>query len=442
MIEQQIRPWDVLDLEMLELLSLVRREDFVPLAHKALAFVDMQIPLLGSARGSHAAGPLHARAQGGGAHAAGPARQAARKGAGNRHRLRLHGGAAGPPRPARGQPGDRTPNWCKWPAPTCSAPASATPKCARPTAPAGLPAESPFDVIVLSGSVAEVPPAPAGTAQDRRPPGCRRRLRADDARHFHHAHRRNHLYHGSALGHGGAAAGPFPRAVALPVLSQTAMIDQVRPADLAAWFQSQPAGGAGAVVLDVREPWELQTASVKADERFELLAIPMNEVPARLAELDPERPIACLCHHGATQPDGCRCSWPATASTASPTSPAASTPGRREVDTSRAALLNPTNQRRTLSTRTDHEIVAAKFQVGAPGGGAGRRVCRTRCGAESLLETVRVGTRLRRHLAVRQGRSTTPTCTAPSRPRPASCLPPVWPRACRARTSTASSPRL
>jgi len=45
MIEQQIRPWDVLDTSVLELLSVVRREDFVPLAHRALAFVDMQIPL-------------------------------------------------------------------------------------------------------------------------------------------------------------------------------------------------------------------------------------------------------------------------------------------------------------------------------------------------------------------------------------------------------------
>jgi protein-L-isoaspartate(D-aspartate) O-methyltransferase len=45
MIEQQIRPWDVLDLQILDLLAAVRREDFVPLAHKALAFVDMQIPL-------------------------------------------------------------------------------------------------------------------------------------------------------------------------------------------------------------------------------------------------------------------------------------------------------------------------------------------------------------------------------------------------------------
>jgi len=45
MIEQQIRPWEVLDPQVLALLSTVRREDFVPMAHKALAFVDMEIPL-------------------------------------------------------------------------------------------------------------------------------------------------------------------------------------------------------------------------------------------------------------------------------------------------------------------------------------------------------------------------------------------------------------
>jgi protein-L-isoaspartate(D-aspartate) O-methyltransferase len=45
MIEQQIRPWNVLDADVLHLLSVVKREDFVPLAHKALAFVDMEIPL-------------------------------------------------------------------------------------------------------------------------------------------------------------------------------------------------------------------------------------------------------------------------------------------------------------------------------------------------------------------------------------------------------------
>ena len=47
MIEQQIRPWDVLDPEVLELLLVVKRENFVPAAHKALAFVDAEIPLPG-----------------------------------------------------------------------------------------------------------------------------------------------------------------------------------------------------------------------------------------------------------------------------------------------------------------------------------------------------------------------------------------------------------
>ncbi|NWG73833.1 MAG: protein-L-isoaspartate O-methyltransferase [Rubrivivax sp.] len=45
MIEQQIRPWEVLDQGVLDLLAEVRREDFVPSAYRALAFVDMQVPL-------------------------------------------------------------------------------------------------------------------------------------------------------------------------------------------------------------------------------------------------------------------------------------------------------------------------------------------------------------------------------------------------------------
>ena len=47
MIEQQIRPWDVLDQSVLSLLAVVKREDFVPPAHKALAFVDTEVPLPG-----------------------------------------------------------------------------------------------------------------------------------------------------------------------------------------------------------------------------------------------------------------------------------------------------------------------------------------------------------------------------------------------------------
>ena len=45
MIEQQIRPWDVLDPAVLALLAAVRREDFVPAAHRAMAFVDTEVPL-------------------------------------------------------------------------------------------------------------------------------------------------------------------------------------------------------------------------------------------------------------------------------------------------------------------------------------------------------------------------------------------------------------
>jgi protein-L-isoaspartate(D-aspartate) O-methyltransferase len=45
MIEQQIRPWEVLDQGVLSLLSRVKREEFVPPACRALAFVDTEVPL-------------------------------------------------------------------------------------------------------------------------------------------------------------------------------------------------------------------------------------------------------------------------------------------------------------------------------------------------------------------------------------------------------------
>jgi protein-L-isoaspartate(D-aspartate) O-methyltransferase len=49
MIEQQIRPWDVLDADVLDLLAVVRREEFVPAAYRGMAFMDTEIPLLGNA---------------------------------------------------------------------------------------------------------------------------------------------------------------------------------------------------------------------------------------------------------------------------------------------------------------------------------------------------------------------------------------------------------
>lgn len=70
--------------------------------------------------------------------------------------------------------------------------------------------------------------------------------------------------------------------------------------DFADWRAAASVAGIP-LVLDVREPWELQTAAVSPDG-FDLLAIPMQTVPARLAELQQtyasDYPIACLCHHG------------------------------------------------------------------------------------------------------------------------------------------------
>ena len=45
MVEQQVRPWDVLDARVLELLETTHREDFVPVRYRKMAFADMKIPL-------------------------------------------------------------------------------------------------------------------------------------------------------------------------------------------------------------------------------------------------------------------------------------------------------------------------------------------------------------------------------------------------------------
>ncbi|HVJ06109.1 MAG TPA: rhodanese-like domain-containing protein [Candidatus Saccharimonadales bacterium] len=47
------------------------------------------------------------------------------------------------------------------------------------------------------------------------------------------------------------------------------------------------------LVLDVREFWERQTASITPSEH-----IPMAEIPARVQELDPEQHVVVYCHHG------------------------------------------------------------------------------------------------------------------------------------------------
>jgi len=61
--------------------------------------------------------------------------------------------------------------------------------------------------------------------------------------------------------------------------------------ELAAWLADpsrvQPQ------LLDVREPWEIETCSIRG-----AVAMPMQSVPARLAELDDDKPVVCICHHG------------------------------------------------------------------------------------------------------------------------------------------------
>ncbi len=85
------------------------------------------------------------------------------------------------------------------------------------------------------------------------------------------------------------------------------MLEQIRPSQLADWLaqlakasQGNTATQQPPLLLDVREAWEVQQASLSAqDPRFELRHIPMMQIPALLPELDAQRPTLCLCHHGA-----------------------------------------------------------------------------------------------------------------------------------------------
>ena len=62
-------------------------------------------------------------------------------------------------------------------------------------------------------------------------------------------------------------------------------------------LQAFAAATPGAVLLDVREPWELALARLELPG-LPLRHVPMHEIPDRLAELDPAQPVVCICHHG------------------------------------------------------------------------------------------------------------------------------------------------
>jgi len=68
-------------------------------------------------------------------------------------------------------------------------------------------------------------------------------------------------------------------------------LKEIAAAELAAWLAD--ARRAKPVLLDVREPWEWEKARIDGAQH-----IPMREVPARLAELDPGAAVVAICHHG------------------------------------------------------------------------------------------------------------------------------------------------
>ena len=47
------------------------------------------------------------------------------------------------------------------------------------------------------------------------------------------------------------------------------------------------------IVIDVREPWELELARIEGSTH-----LPMGEIPARIQEIDPAHPTVVICHHG------------------------------------------------------------------------------------------------------------------------------------------------
>lgn len=69
------------------------------------------------------------------------------------------------------------------------------------------------------------------------------------------------------------------------------MIAQIAPAELAAWRAdvARPAP----LLVDVREPWEYERCHIEGS-----LLVPLQQIPARLSELPPDRELVLVCHHG------------------------------------------------------------------------------------------------------------------------------------------------
>jgi rhodanese-related sulfurtransferase len=71
------------------------------------------------------------------------------------------------------------------------------------------------------------------------------------------------------------------------------VVEDLTPTQFRERWPADESRGADVVLLDVREPHEIATAAVKGT-----LNIPMQQIPARLGELDANRPLVVMCHGG------------------------------------------------------------------------------------------------------------------------------------------------
>lgn len=69
------------------------------------------------------------------------------------------------------------------------------------------------------------------------------------------------------------------------------MIPQLGPAELLNWRADS--GRPQPVLIDVREPWELEVCRIEGS-----VSIPLGQLPGRLGEIPRDRPLVMVCHHG------------------------------------------------------------------------------------------------------------------------------------------------
>jgi rhodanese-related sulfurtransferase len=69
------------------------------------------------------------------------------------------------------------------------------------------------------------------------------------------------------------------------------LVKQISPAELKAWLADK--SREAPLLLDVREPWEHDKARIAGSQ-----LVPMGQIQSRLAELDDEKDVVAICHHG------------------------------------------------------------------------------------------------------------------------------------------------